>query len=439
MRIVRKVANTVKHTLTTLAEEVGTACGIIKRKRVFNAATLAQTVVFGYLHNPEATDEDLARMAAICGAPVTPQAIAQRFTWAFAKYLRELFEAAVKQAVAAPPVMIPLLQRFTSVTVLDSSTITLPAEMAEEFPSCGGNGSAAAMKVQTRLDLLRGKLDFVPLESGRTPDQGSALQEKPLPKGSLRLADLGYFSLAVLAMIVQQGSYWISRIQSGTAVFLPDGMRLSLHDWLKENVTSGVAEIFVHLGAKERLPCRLFAIRVPAEVAARRRQRLHAEERKKGRTASQERLAWCDWTILVTNVEAERLNAKEAVVLYRARWQIELLFKLWKSYGRVDAVTSKKPERQAAEIFGRMLAVTVQHWLMVASMWSLPNRSLMKAVQAIRTFAGSLASLLLSPGKFLKTLHDLCNSICKTARINHRRSKPNTYQLLLNPDLLEYF
>ena len=110
MRIVKRVAAAVQTVFTSLSQEVGEASGIIKRRRKFDASTLAQTLVFGFLQNPRAKDEDLARMAAICGVPVTPQAIEQRFTWVLVHFLRQLLEATVNEVVKAPPVLIPLLK-----------------------------------------------------------------------------------------------------------------------------------------------------------------------------------------------------------------------------------------------------------------------------------------------------------------------------------------
>src|SRR4029077_2007562 len=76
------------------------------------------------------------------------------------------------------------------------------------------------------------------------------------------------------------------------------------------------------------VPCRLTARRCPPEVAARRRQKLRESTRsKKGREPSERQLALCDWLVLATNVAAERLTVKELWVVYRCRWQIELLFK----------------------------------------------------------------------------------------------------------------
>jgi hypothetical protein len=54
-------------------------------------------------------------------------------------------------------------------------------------------------------------------------------------------------------------------------------------------------------------------------------------------------MAWCDWTLLVTNPSADLLSLREALVLLRARRQIELLFKLWKSHGHTAVCPSPVP------------------------------------------------------------------------------------------------
>jgi hypothetical protein len=438
MPILTQVASVVQQTFLTLAQQVGIETGIIQRERKFDACTLAQTLIFGLLQDPRAKDEALAQTAALCGVAVTPQAVAQRFTWPLVGFLQRLFERAVQQVVSSQEVAIPLLKRFNGVYVQDSSTIALPAAMAECWPGCGGNSSPAAIKVQTRVNLSTGELNCVRLEPGTCPDQGSSLQHDVLPAGALRVADLGYFCLRTLALLASDRVYWITRIQSGTAVFERDGRPLSLQAWLRSNALQGPSEIPILLGSQARIPCRLLAFPAPAEVAARRRQSLRKDACRKGRTPSRDRLDWCQWTVFVTNVEPERLTLREAIVLYRARWQIELLFKLWKSHGLVDEVTSRQPARQAAEVFARLLAVVVQHWLLLGSVWQHADRSLVKAILAVRRFSSVLATVLRHPRLLLQHLRTLSASLTKTARINQRRRNPNTYQLLLNPDLIDY-
>ena len=125
----------------------------------------------------------------------------------------------------------------------------------------------------------------------------------------------------------------------------------------------------MRLGEVHRLPARLLAVRGPQAVADERRRRLWAVARKKGCMVSARRLALAAWIMLVTNVPSDRLTVRE--VLGRTRWQIELLFKLWKSHGRVDESRSLKPWRILCEVYAKLLAMVVQHWLLPSVVGSL--------------------------------------------------------------------
>src|SRR5579864_5215916 len=134
----------------------------------------------------------------------------------------------------------------------------------------------------------------------------------------------------VSGAVFAQAAYWLSRLQPGTAIFDPQGRRRALRTILRG---AAMVDWAVQLGVHHHLPARLLALRVPPEVANQRRRRLRAAAADRGRTPTADSLALADWTILVTNAASDRLSFKEAFVLQRARWQVELLFKLWKSNG----------------------------------------------------------------------------------------------------------
>ena len=159
--------------------------------------------------------------------------------------------------------------------------------------------------------------------------------------------------------------------------------------------------------------------------------------KKKGREPSVERLAWCDWTILVTNVPAELLTPKEAAVLYRARWQVELLFKRWKSQGLVAELTGSTVVRQMVRVWSRLLAAVVQHWLTVGSVWGDATKSLHKVYEAVRDFAGRLAAALECSTNLERVLADMAATFTKTCR-RDKRSKAGTFELLNEVELLDF-
>ncbi len=116
----------------------------------------------------------------------------------------------------------------------------------------------------------------------------------------------------------------------------------------------------------------MLAVKVPQEVADQRRRKLRAAARRKGKAVSAARLALAGWTILVTNVPPEVLTVPEALVLARTRWQIELLFKLWNSHGRVDEARSTTPWRVVGAVAAKRLARVAPPWRFLVRGWPIP-------------------------------------------------------------------
>jgi hypothetical protein len=439
MRIVAKVGTAMQHLFGGIAEQAARSSGVIVRQRKFTAVSLARTFVLGFLQDAQASDEVLAQIAVQAGADVTPQAIDQRHTPQLAAYLKALFVEATRLAVGSDKAMAPLLERFTNVTVLDSSTISLPDSMQEEYRGCGGGrgGGAAAMKLQTEWDLRSGAVTHVEIEPGRSPDGASCRQQARRGRGSLRITDLGYFDLAVFADMDRQGEYFLSRLHPGTAVFPDAENAVDLLAWLPRQPGPFVDQV-VHVGKGQQLRCRLIAWRLPKERADQRRQKLRRHYRDKfGKEPSAERLAWCDWTILVTNVPLEKMTPAEAAVLYRCRWQVELLFKRWKSQDLVAVLHGSTDVRQMVRVWSRLLAALVQHWLVVATVWGDPTKSLSKVCEAIRPFVGRLIAGLDQRDNFERVLEDIGVVVAKTCRRNHRAS-PGTFELLNDVSLLDF-
>jgi hypothetical protein len=439
MGILARVGSALQRLFGDIAETAADESGVIERTRKFTALSLARTFVLGFLQNPKASDEKLAQMAAQCGADVTPQAIEQRHTPKLVDFLQKVFCQATKLVVGSDKALAPILERFTSTNLLDSSTITLPDDLEEQFRGCGGSygGGKATLKLQTELDLRSGALTHVELEPGRSPDGATSRQHARRGKGSLRISDLGYFNVQVFAEMTAADEYFLSRLQFGTHVLLNNGNVVDLLPWLAKQGGPFVDQPIL-LGQEQRLPCRLIAWRLPEEQANRRRQKLRRESLSKyGKEPSAARLAWCDWTILVTNVPMEKLTPTEATVLYRARWQVELLFKRWKSQGLVAELSGSTVVRQMVRVWSRLLAVVVQHWLVIGSVWGDPKKSLSKAYEAVRGFAGSLAAALSNAAELERVLNDVGKTLAKTCR-RDPRSKPGTFELLNDPELLDF-
>lgn len=436
---ITKVGVAFQRVFGALATEAVAACGVIRRQRQFDARSLVATFVLGLLANPQADDRDLAQTAARLGVPVTPQAIRNRICPALAQALEQLFRQAVLQAAGAQGVLAPLCQRFSAVILIDSTTISLPASQRPLFPGCGGREDghgAAALKLQTELDLVTGAVTHIELEAGKSPDAASVRQSAPRPGGSLRISDLGYFNLQTFAAISQQQAFFLSRVQSDTKLKTRAGQTINLA-WLRRQ-RPGVIDVPVVMGVQRQLPGRLIAFRVPEEQAQKRRQKLrHNSLRKRQREPRAAMLEHCAWTLLVTNAPPELLTVEEVIVLYRARWQVELLFKRWKSLAEVDRLDGRNDTETMIRLWSRLIGALLQHWLTTDCVWKHgAAHSLYRVAQRVRQFANDLIPAVLQPARFPDVLA-LFHRLTRHDKQNPRR-KPGTFQLLNHPQQLDF-
>lgn len=427
-----QLTTTLQTLLTTTAETAAHTTQFVQRRSKLTGAAFLQTLVFGWLSNPQATLEALAQTAATVGVDITPQGFDARFTDRAAACVQQVLHAATQQVIAAAPVAIPVLRRFSAVLIQDTTTIALPDALAPLWSGCGGStpqGTSAALKVGLRFDLLTGQIDRLVCADGRTHDQAVGLQQPHWPTGALRLADLGFFNLGEFRQLSDQGVFWLSRFRAGTSLWDTTGQRYDLVRWLAQQHSERI-DLPILLG-HARLPARLLAQRVPQEIADQRRARLHATARRKGQAVSAVALALASWTLLLTNVPTEQLSFEEALVLARVRWQIELLFKLWKSHGRLDESRSSNPWRVLCEVYGKLLAMVIQHWLLLTTCWHYPDRSLMKAAQTVQAQALHLAWAIAHRDRVQHVLHIIQRCLAVGCRINKRHHRPHAYQLLL--------
>lgn len=439
MSIVTQVTELLQGLLEESMDVLARETGCVKRERKFSGSTLLSTLVLTVSRNPKPKPRDYQSTAAQLGVDVTENAVAQRFTPELVKFLEAALKRVLRHVLITDAPPIELLGRFTQVAIGDSTTVPLPDEYAEQFPGCGGShgGGKAALKIQVLWDLRHGRLQIL-LEPGRASDAKSPITELPLPAGSLSIFDLGYFSLERFARVEQAEGYWLSRLQHGTTVYDAAGNPVVLQKFLAKNAKRGIVDVSVQLGEK-RLSCRLLAVRVAPEIAARRRQKIWDKARDHGRTPSQEYLQLQEWTIFVTNCPPSLLSWKEVVVLYRARWQIERLFKLWKSYNHLaDRDAQATAAKQLAEVYAKLVAVIIQHGILLMTVWLNDRRSLWRAAASLRDWIGQLIAVIDDTAKLQRVLHRQRQSLAKSARVNCRRKHPSCSQLLNNPELLEY-
>jgi hypothetical protein len=428
-----RMAACLQVLFTTTADELGKTTKFILRRRKLTACGFAQTLVFQWMAKPKATMESMALELG-----VSPQALQQHLGPKAQAFLLALLRQALAHALKAKPQALGLLKRFGSTVVEDTTVVKLPPELAKQFPGCGGGTDAgegaAALKVLIRWDLVSSELLALTVHAGKTSDQTLAAQAGDLPKRCIHLADMGFFS-SERWLTYGGEQYWISRVPTRTKV-LWNGVWQSLGKLLGQ-VTEAVFDANVQLVETTGLPCRLVARRCPEEVANRRRQKLRTNSRsKKGREPSAEQLALCDWLVYVTNVPAKMLSPTEIWVVYRCRWQIELLFKRAKQLAGWGFSWGRKGARILVELYAKLLGLVVLHWGTLLAGGPLTGVSTWKRIKTVQDIAQRLQdSLEHGPEAVAEVLANLAKRLSRIRPQAKSHKKPGTRQLLLKPQL----
>jgi hypothetical protein len=132
-------------------------------------------------------------------------------------------------------------------------------------------------------------------------------------------------------------------------------------------------------------------------------------------------LRLADWTILITDVPAKHLRFEEALVLLRERWQMELLYKLWKQDGQIDEWRTSNPWRVLCELSAKLIGVLIQHWVIVLFAWQDPQRSLVKLAKVVRDTSWTLMDALACGRRLSATLRLIGRRMRSGCHMNKRK------------------
>jgi DDE family transposase len=310
-------------------------------------------------------------------ATMTPQALHQRIlTPQASTYVYEVLQLALRENLAAVGAQLPatLLAPFGRVFLEDSTQCRLHAKLAEDFKGSGGSASTSTVKIDLIYDYTHAVIYELHITDGRAADQARAAALVPyLRAHDLVLRDLGYFGLPALRQIATQQACFLSRLCKGVQVYLAandEAPSLPLVVHLQQHFPRhAVVDLDVYVGQADKLPCRLIAYRLPDEVVAHRRRTAHEVARKKGRTPTQEYLAWLQYGWYITNVSRDVWAAAVVGTVYRLRWQIELTFKHWKSLLHLHVLKGTRPERIKCLLYSRLITIVILNMISAYAAW----------------------------------------------------------------------
>lgn len=416
--------------LSEIPELMARDSGFVRRESKLGGKELVQILTLGCLEDGKASLDRFAEVARDLGVEISSSGLHQRLTMEAVELMSQLCQLWMQQR--AGDALREVLTPFAAVRIYDSSQIQLAPLLVERFR---GTRNGAMLKVQLVYEYRSGRIDALAVEAGVVPDQNSNLSQTLSQAGDLSIFDLGYFDQQRFADLDAGGSYFVSRLRSQVALYGqpddPSPMDLLAH-LRRRTPSQPQGELLVYLGQKRKVPVRLIYARLSPDVVAERRRKVRQDAKKRGKTVSQRTLDWQDWSFFITNAPPHALALDQIATVYRLRWQIELLFKVWKQEMDWGFMAHWRVERVLSQFYGRTFALLIFHHLVekyqAEHAWELCWPKAFRLLK--RRFAKLIAIVRADFWGILTFLHDLDQAWRRSARKTKRRKDPSTYALL---------
>ena len=340
---------------------------------------------------------------------VTKQAIDKKFNEHTLSFIKKLIE---KQLSVELDLNIDAgwLSSFNRVPIKDGTRFHLPEEYKDYLPGSGGSGSKAGACIQFEFDLKSGQIEVMDLTASNRPDVKDAQESMDnVKKGDLIIRDLGYYAFKSLINIIKREAFFISRLGAKTNVFeMKTGVLEKLefkavyNQMKKGNLSRIYKDVFI--GYEEKIPVRLAIELMPDDVYEERMRKIKKLHKKKGYQTSEEYTFLARFNLFITNVTKEVLPDEVISSLYRMRWQVELIFKIWKSVFGVHHVRKMKYQRWLCLLHFKLLMMIVN--------WNI--------IMIQRNYHYRWKGKLLSLNKCFKTLFDNTYRLRETLRLGQK-------------------
>ncbi|MCK4782584.1 MAG: IS4 family transposase [Desulfobacteraceae bacterium] len=367
---------------------------------------------------------------------ISREGLHQRITDNAVKFFEAMLSLAIELEMPTD-LELSILEAFARILIFDSTSFQLPATLAAYFKGSGGDASEAAIKILFGYDLKSSQFFYV-LLNGTDADHliKSGLIEK-IDQGDLEISDLGFFGVETFAATEAKGAFYLSRLKTDVTVYQKnEAGELEVFDLVKfaQGIEGVRVELEIHLKSKGTvIETRLIIERVPEQVKAERLRKLNQRNKKKGRQTKKRTKILQGVNLHITNATAEVLPAQVVRQFYTIRWQVELVFKNWKSNFALDKVTGVRPPRIKCMIYAKLLFIFVTSGVMSAARscaWRRRKREVseFQAAQHIKVIGNEwLRAIVQEPERVGVILANAINFITK--RCLKGKSKKRIYPL----------
>ena len=336
-------------------------CGLVQRESPITGFTIAVMATTGLLNTPDGTLAQLAaHLSSALQTNVSPQAIDARLGDAAMAFMHCCLEKAFSMAARPPPLVgrdVNLVNDFAHLYIIDSTNFELHPSLKDVFTGSSGASSPSSMRIQLIHDYITGRI-YVMIGDTKMCD-APALQNVvdsdilDLSGKCLFLSDLGYFKIDTFKNIHSKEMFFISKLSFGVSLSDASGEKIDLERLMKSSEAFDIPVVIA--GSKFRLTGQKLS---DADINKRLRKAARSAQCKRGNTISDKYRLFLQYALTLTNLP-ELFTISALFTVYRLRWQIELIFKAWKSILQIHKIRSARIPRVMCQVYGKLIVAVV--------------------------------------------------------------------------------
>jgi len=347
-RLVKTFPNDRLRTLARETEVIQRDGGKLEADALFWTLTLG--FVTGHYRTLEEFRQEYINT---CGGTLSYAAFHDWFTDALCEFLRAVLESALDDLDGQEDRLQGRFEWFREVFIVDTTVITLYQSLLGVYPGFGDDHAGAKLHVVEAVSS--GLPAEVTITDART-HESTQLETGPWVENALLLFDQAYFEYRTMDLIDANDGWFLTRLK-------PDAnptITAELRTWRGNAIALEGKQLQTVLDDLYR-----DVIDVEGEVGFKRR--IYAGTRSQAEATFRVVGLWNDdaerYHLYITNLPAEEFSPADLSMLYRARWEVELLFRELKRVYGLDEITSSKPAVVEALILIGLLSLVVSRTL----------------------------------------------------------------------------
>ena len=206
--------------------------------------------------------------------------------------------------------------------------------------------------------------DFFRLTPTEGPGTGESLVQFPIRAGDHVVVDRGYSTARGIGYVAAAGGQLIVRVNTGAlGLRTTQGERFDLLAAVSSLKRAGATKSWTtqvvikddRAQPARTVPGRVCALRKSAAAIKLAHRKVRQEAARRGKRTQADTLRFAEYVIVFTTFPAATFSAAEILEWYRIRWQVELVFKRFKSLAQLGHLPKYDDDSAKAWLYGKLL------------------------------------------------------------------------------------